>query len=74
MVIDPGPSGYKTGDLVPSVDSRAFADAIGRLLSSRERHDAIAAAAREHVVRHFSIASTAEKTFEVYQHLLKGHA
>ena len=62
-----------TGELVPSVDSKAFADAIGRLLSSRDRREAMGAAARAHVAANFSLAATAQQTFEVYQELVKEH-
>lgn len=63
-----------TGELVPAVDSQAFADAIEGLLASRERREAIGAAARAHVAEHFSLGATAQKTLEVYQELLKGHS
>ena len=63
-----------TGELVPAVDSEAFADAIEGLLASRERREAIGAAARAHVAEHFSLGATAQKTLEVYQELLKGHS
>jgi glycosyltransferase involved in cell wall biosynthesis len=63
-----------TGELVPAVDSKAFADAIEGLLASRERREAIGAAARAHVAEHFSLGATAQKTLEVYQELLKGHS
>ena len=63
-----------TGELVPSVDSGAFADAIGQLLTDRQKHDDIARAARAHAAAKFGIASTAQQTFEVYQDLLKAHA
>jgi glycosyltransferase involved in cell wall biosynthesis len=63
-----------TGELVPSVDSQAFADAIERLLAAPERREAIAAAARTHVAAQFSMASTADRTFAVYQDLMKEHA
>jgi glycosyltransferase involved in cell wall biosynthesis len=62
-----------TGELVSAVDSTAFADAIGPLLTSRERREAMGAAARAHVAASFSMAATAQKTFEVYQDVLKGH-
>jgi glycosyltransferase involved in cell wall biosynthesis len=58
------------GELVPSVDSAAFADAIGRLLASPERREAMGAAARAHVAANFSLGATAQKTFAVYQELL----
>lgn len=61
-----------TGELVPAVDSTAFADAIERVLASRERRDAMGAAARAHVAEHFNLAATAQQTFEVYQELVKG--
>lgn len=63
-----------TGELVPAVDSQAFAEAIEGLLASRERREAIGAAARAHVAEHFSLGATAQKTLEVYQELLKGHS
>jgi glycosyltransferase involved in cell wall biosynthesis len=63
-----------TGELVPAVDSQAFADAIEGLLASRERREAIGAAARAHVAQHFSLGTTAQKTLAVYQELLKGHS
>ncbi|HUQ88520.1 MAG TPA: glycosyltransferase family 4 protein, partial [Vicinamibacterales bacterium] len=63
-----------TGELVPSVDSKAFAEAIEGLLASPERREAMGAAARAHVAANFSLASTADKTLEVYQELLKGHS
>lgn len=59
-----------TGELVPSIDGNAFADAIEPLLTDVARRDAIAAAARAHVAANFSMASTAQQTFEVYQDLL----
>ena len=67
-IVDPG----VTGELVPAVDSTAFADAIEGLLASRERREAMGIAARAHVARNFSLASTAQQTFEVYEDLLKG--
>jgi glycosyltransferase involved in cell wall biosynthesis len=63
-----------TGELVPAVDRKAFADAIEGLLASPERREAIGAAARAHVAEHFSLGTTAQKTFEVYLELLKGHS
>ena len=63
-----------TGELVPAVDSNAFAGAIEGLLASRERREAIGAAARAHVAEHFSLGTTAQKTLEVYLELLKGHS
>jgi glycosyltransferase involved in cell wall biosynthesis len=62
-----------TGELVPAVETTAFADAIEGLLASRERREAMGAAARAHVAEHFSLVTTAQKTLEVYQELLKGH-
>jgi glycosyltransferase involved in cell wall biosynthesis len=62
-----------TGELVPAIDSKAFADAIAGLLTSRERRDAMGAAARAHVAANFGMATTAQQTFEVYQDVLKGH-
>ena len=61
------------GELVPRVDSEAFADAIGKLLASPERREQMGAAARAHVAANFSLAATAQKTFDLYQDLLKGH-
>lgn len=63
-----------TGELVPDIDSKAFADAMEQLLTSRERREAMGSAARAHVAEHFSLGATAQKTFEVYQELLKGHS
>ncbi len=63
-----------TGELVPAVDSQAFADAIEGLLASAERREAMGAAARAHVAEHFNLGATAQKTLEVYQELLKGHS
>ena len=63
-----------TGELVAAVDSKAFADAIEPLLLSRERREAMGAAARAHVAANFSLAATAQQTFEVYQDLLKGRS
>ena len=45
-----------------------------RLLTSRERREAMGAAARAHVAAHFSLGATAQQTFEVYEELLKGHS
>ena len=50
-----------TGELVPAVDSTAFADAIEGLLASRERREAMGAAARAHVAQHFSLVDTAQQ-------------
>ena len=69
-IVDPG----VTGELVPAVDSHAFADAIEPLLASPERREAMGAAARAHVAANFSLAATAQSTLEVYQELLKGHS
>jgi glycosyltransferase involved in cell wall biosynthesis len=66
-IVQPG----VTGELVADVNSAAFADAIGRLLASPERREAIGAAARAHVAANFSLAATAQQTFEVYQELVK---
>jgi len=63
-----------TGELVPDIDSKAFADAIEGLLASPERRKAMGSAARAHVAAHFSLAITAQETLEVYQELLKGHS
>jgi glycosyltransferase involved in cell wall biosynthesis len=63
-----------TGELVATVDSTAFADAMEGLLASRERREAMGAAARAHVAANFSLASTAQQTFEVYDDLLKGRS
>lgn len=68
-IVSPG----VTGELVAAVDSTAFADAIEGLLTSPERRDAMGAAARAHVAANFGMAATAQKTFEVYQDVLKGH-
>ena len=62
------------GELVPAVDSAAFSDAIGGLLASPERREAMGAAARAHVSANFSLRATAQKTFEVYQDLLTATA
>jgi glycosyltransferase involved in cell wall biosynthesis len=62
------------GELVAEVDSTAFAEALERLLTSRERREAMGAAARAHVAANFSLAGTAQRTLEVYQDLLKGHS
>lgn len=66
-IVSPG----VTGELVPAVDGRAFADAIGGLLASPGRRSTMGAAARAHVEAHFSIAATASRTFEIYQDLLE---
>jgi L-malate glycosyltransferase len=63
-----------TGELVDEVDGQAFAAAIEGLVTSRERRDAMGAAARAYVAENFSMASTAQRTFEIYQDLLKGHS
>jgi glycosyltransferase involved in cell wall biosynthesis len=68
-IVEPG----VTGELVPRVDCAAFADAIEQLLASPERREAIGTAARAHAAANFSLAATAQRTFEVYQELLKGH-
>jgi glycosyltransferase involved in cell wall biosynthesis len=65
-IIDPG----VTGELVPAVDSAAFAAALEPLLRSPERRSSMGAAARAHVAAHFDIKSTAQRTFEVYRQLL----
>ena len=59
-----------TGELVPSVDSAAFATALAPLVMSAERRQALGAAARAHVADRFSIAATARQTFDVYRQLL----
>ena len=66
-IVEPG----VTGELVPSIDDKAFADALQKLLTSPERREAMGKAAREHVAANFSIAATAQKTFEVYEDLLR---
>ena len=63
-----------TGELVAVVDSKDFADAIEGLLASRERREAMGAAARAHVAAHFSLGATAQQTLDLYQELLKGHS
>jgi glycosyltransferase involved in cell wall biosynthesis len=68
-IVNPG----VTGELVPAVDSKAFAEAIEGLLASPERREAMGAAARAHVAQHFNLGATAQKTFDIYQELLKGH-
>ena len=68
-IVEPG----VTGELVPSIDDKAFADALEKLLTSPERRDAMGKAAREHVAANFSIAATAQKTLAVYEDLLKDH-
>ena len=60
-----------TGELVRSAESTAFAAAIEPLLISAERRRKIGGAARAHVAGRFSIASTAQQTFDVYQRLLR---
>ena len=62
-----------TGELVPEVDSKAFAEALERLLASREERERIGTAARAHVAANFSLDATAQKTLDVYEELLKGH-
>jgi glycosyltransferase involved in cell wall biosynthesis len=63
-----------TGELVPVIDARAFAEAIERLLLSHPRRHAMGEAARQHVEAHFGIAATARQTFDVYQDLLRDAA
>lgn len=63
-----------TGELVAVVDSKDFADAIEGLLASRERREAMGAAARAHVAADFSLGATAQQTLDLYQELLKGHS
>ena len=63
-----------TGELVAVVDSKDFADAIEGLLASRERREAMGAAARAHVAAHFRLGATAQQTLDLYQELLKGHS
>jgi len=66
-IVDPG----VTGELVASPESAPFAHALEPLLISAERRQAIGEAARAHVAAHFDIAATADRTFAVYEQLLK---
>ena len=66
-IVEPG----VTGELVPSAESGPFAQALEPLLASPEKRHAMGDAARAHVVGHFDIAATADRTFAVYEQLLK---
>jgi glycosyltransferase involved in cell wall biosynthesis len=59
------------GELVPSVDAAAFAQALERVLTSTDYRGRLAAAARAHVESKFDIAATAHATLAVYQDLLR---
>lgn len=66
-IVDPG----VTGELVPSVNGAAFADAIMPLVKSPEHRQQIGAAARADVAKRFDMARTAPQTLDVYEQLLK---
>ena len=63
----------RTGWRVPAGDARALAEAIGEALGLRaSARDALAARARSHVERHFSLERMVASTLEVYTALLRG--
>ena len=69
-IVTPG----ETGELVATIDSKGFAEAIEQLLSNSEKRAAIGSSARAHVAANFGIASTAQRTYDMYQDLLKDRA
>jgi glycosyltransferase involved in cell wall biosynthesis len=62
-IIDDG----KTGRLVAPADAASLAQGIVELLSQQEMADAMAAAGRAKVRRHFSFEAMADKNVKVYQ-------
>jgi glycosyltransferase involved in cell wall biosynthesis len=59
----------ETGLLVPPGDPAAMATALGRLLDSREEREALARAARRHVVNTFSWDATVSRHEALYDSL-----
>jgi glycosyltransferase involved in cell wall biosynthesis len=55
------------GLTVPTGDIAELATALGDLLDEPERRDAMGAAAREHVARHFSFAQTVDRLEALYR-------
>ena len=65
------PASARTGWRVPAGDAVALADAIGHVLSlGASARDGLAARARAHVERHFSLGRMVGRTLELYADLL----
>lgn len=62
----------RTGQLVDRGDVPAMARALDTALSDPQRLAEWSAAARTHVVEHFSLEREAEKLIEIYERLLEG--
>lgn len=60
----------ETGLLVPVKDSAALANAINSLLASPDLRERMGAAARQHVVAHFSREAMGRRMVELYNRLL----
>jgi glycosyltransferase involved in cell wall biosynthesis len=71
-VVD-GPTGHRTGRLVPPRDARALADAIIAALTETETTRTLIANARRHVADRFSADAMAAGTLAVYRKLLAGN-
>jgi glycosyltransferase involved in cell wall biosynthesis len=62
----------QTGWLVPAGDAGAWAQAVETALTtSPEARARMGEAARTRIVRHYSLAVMARRTFTVYRHLLR---
>lgn len=66
-IIDNG----RTGVLVPMGDATALAAALAQLLTEPERAARLAAAGRQHALKHFTVEQSARRSEALYEQLLR---